>query len=137
MPVLVSICLVIVTVAMVAISIVAVLVLSRMNRVLAELEEGAQILQTTATQVTATGREVQEFIVSIRGLVAPARRAMEGFGLVGERAADLGSVVLDGVEAPIRRTVGLFRGVQAGAEYFLNRLVHREHAAKNGGNSDE
>ena len=137
MPVLVSICLVIVTIALVAIAFVAFGVLSRMNRVLTELEQGAELLQTTATQITATGREVQEFIVSIRGLVPPARRAMEGFGLVGERAADLGSVVLDGVEGPIRRTVGLFRGVQAGAEYFLNRLVRREHAAKNGGNSDE
>lgn len=136
MPVLVTVCLVIVTVALVAIAAVAIRALSRMNRVLEELEEGAQILQSTATQMTATGREVQEFIVSVRGLVPPMRKAVDALGLVGERAADLSFAVLDEVERPVRKTMGLFRGVQAGASFFLNRLVHSGHGAKNGGNSD-
>ena len=136
MPVLVTVCLVIVTVALVAIAAVAIRALSRMNKVLEELEEGAQILQTTATQITATGLEVQEFIVSARGLVPPMRRAVDALGMVGERAADLSFAVLDEVERPVRKTMGLFRGVQAGATYFLNRLVHSGHGAKNGGNSD-
>ena len=130
MQVLLTVCLLITTASIVAIAVVAIRALSAFNRAAAELEEGARFLKST-------GHEVQQLVVSVRSLVHPLRHAAEAFGHVGERAAELGSAVLDEVERPVRRTVGLFRGVQAGAGYFLNRLVHSGHAAKNGGTSDE
>ena len=137
MPLLLTVCLVIATMAHVAIAIVAMRALSRFMRATVELEESARAFRVCAAQVETAGREVEEFVVSLRDVVPPVRRAAEAFGRVGERAADLGSAVLDEVEAPVRRTMDLFRGVQAGAGFFLDRLVHNGHAAKNGGNSDE
>jgi len=137
MPLLLTICVVIVTVAQAAIAVVAIRALSRFNRVTLELEQSAHAFRGCAAQAKSASREVEEFVVSLHEVVPPIRRAAEAFGEVGERAAELGSAVLNEVEAPVRRTMDLFRGVQAGAGYFLSRLAHNGHAAKNGGNSDE
>ena len=137
MPLLLTVCLVVATMAQVAIAIVAMRALSRLMRTTVELEESARAFRASAAQVQTAGREMEEFVVSLRDVVPPVRRAAEAFGRVGERAADLGSAVLDEVEAPVRRTMDLFRGVHAGAGFFLDRLVHNGHAAKNGGTSDE
>jgi hypothetical protein len=137
MPLLLEICLVIATAAVVAIAVVAIRALSRFSQVTLELEQSAHAFRDCAAQAKSAGREIQEFVTSLREIVPPVRRAAEAFGHVGERAADLGSAVLNEVEGPVRRTMGLFRGVQAGAGYFLNRLAHSGRVAKNGGNSDE
>ena len=137
MPPLLAVCLVVTAAAQVAIAVVAIRALSKCNRATAELERSARALRDCASEVGAAGREVQEFVASLRDVVPPVRRAAEAFGMVSERAADLGNAVLDEVEVPVRRTMDLFRGVQAGAGFFLNRLVHNGHGAKNGGTSDE
>jgi hypothetical protein len=137
MPLLVVICVVVASAAQLVIAVVAIRALSRFNRITQELEQSAQVFRDGAVEVKSAGREVREFVASLREVVPPIRRAAEMFGQVGERAADLGSAVLNEVERPMRRTIDLFRGVQAGAGYFLNRLAHNGHAAKNGGTSDE
>ncbi len=137
MSALLAICLVAATAAEVAIAIVAIRALRRFNRAATELEQSARAVGECASHVKTAGREVQEFVALLREVVPPVRRAAESFGRVGERAADLGSAVLAEVEGPVRRTMDLIRGVQAGAGYFLNRFVHNEHVAKNGGTPDE
>jgi len=137
MPLLLVVCVVVATASVVAIAIVAIRALSRFNRITLELEQSAQVFRDCAVQAKASGREVQEFVASLREAVPPVRRAAEAFGEVGERAADLGSAVLNEVEGPVRRAMDLIRGVQAGAGYFLNRLAHNGRMARNGGNYDE
>ena len=137
MPLLLAICAVVVTAAQAAIAVVAIRALSRFNGVTLELEQSARAFRGCAAQAKSAGYEVEELAASLREVIPPVRRAAEAFGQVGERAADLSSAVLDEVEGPVRRTMDLFRGVQAGAGYFLSRLAHNGHAAKNGGNSDE
>jgi hypothetical protein len=136
-PLLLAVCLVAVGAAQLVIAVVAVRALSRFNRVTLELEKSAQGLRDCALQAKSVGHQVEGLVASLREIVPPVRRAAEAFGQIGERAADLSSAVLDEVERPVRRTLGLFRGVQAGASYFLNRLAHSGHEAKNGGNSHE
>lgn len=137
MPLLLPICVVVATASLVAIAIVAIGAAARLNQVTLELEQSVQVFRDSAAQTKSTGREVQQLVAEVREVMPPVRRAAEAFGHVGERAADLGSAVLDEVEGPVRRTMDLFRGVQAGASYFLDRLGHIGHIAKNGGNSYE
>jgi hypothetical protein len=137
MPLLLVVCVVVATAAAVAVAVVAIRALSRFNRITLELEQSAHVFRECAVQAKASGREVQEFVASLREVVPPVRRAAEAFGQVGERAADLGSAVLNEVEGPVRRTMDLIRGVQAGAGYFLNRLAHNGRGARNGGKYDE
>lgn len=137
MSTLLAVCFAAATAAEIAIAIVAIRALYRFNRVATGLEQSARALGDCASQIQMTGREVQELVASLRDVVPPVRRAAESFGRVGERAADLGSTVLNEFEGPVRRTLDLFRCVQAGASYFLNRAVHVDPAAANGGHSDE
>ena len=137
MPLFLSICVVLATASVVVVALVAIRALARFNQVTWELEQGARTFRDCAGQAKSTCREVEEFVASMRDIVPPVRRAAEAVGEIGERAADLGSAVLNEVEGPVRRTMTLIRGVQAGAGYFLNRLARDGRAAKNGGNVDE
>ena len=137
MTLLLSICLLLATASTVAVAVVAILALARFNRVARELEQSAQAFRDCTAQTRSAGHEVQAFVASLRDIVPPVRRAAEAFGQVGEHAADLGTAVLNEVEGSVRTAMDLIRGVQAGAGFFLNRLAHNGHAAKNGGNYDE
>jgi hypothetical protein len=134
---LLAICVVVATAAQVVVAVVGLRVLSRFNRLTLEVERSAQVFRDSAERAKSASREIQEFVASLHEVVPPVRRAAEAFGQVGERVADLGTVVLNEVEGPVRRTIDLFHGVQAGAGYFLNRLAHNGHGAKKGGKSDE
>ncbi|HEU4726142.1 MAG TPA: hypothetical protein VFU59_12725 [Candidatus Eisenbacteria bacterium] len=137
MPLLLSICIVLATASAVVVAVVAIRALALFGRASRELEQSAQSLRDCAAQAKSTGREVEHLIASLREVVPPVRRAAQAFGQVGERAAELSAAVLNEVETPIRRTMDLIRGAQAGAGYFLNRLARNGPAAKNGGNYDE
>lgn len=134
---LLEICAVVATVAFVAIAVVVFRLATRLNAVTLELEESARAFRGFATQAQATGREVQQLAALVREVVPPVRRAAEAFGHVGERAAELGSEVLNEVQGPVRKSMSLVRGVQAGASYFLNRLARNGHREKIGGKSYE
>jgi|SwirhisoilCB2_FD_contig_31_11440138_length_834_multi_5_in_0_out_0_1 uncharacterized protein YoxC len=137
MPLLLTVCLVAATTAQVALAIVAIRALTRFNRVTDELERGARDFSDLASQTKALARELQGLVASLRGVVSPVRATAEAFGRAAERAANLGSAVLQEMEGSVRTTSGLLRGVQVGAGYFLNRLVHSGQRARNGGNSHE
>jgi biopolymer transport protein ExbB/TolQ len=137
MQVLLAICLVVATAAEVTIAVVAIRALSRFNRATSELEQSARVVREFAAQAKSASHEVQAFVASLREAVSPVRRAAEAIGEAGERAADLSSTVLSQMEGSVRRTLDLFRGVQAGAGYFFNRLAHNGRATTRGGNSDE
>jgi uncharacterized protein YoxC len=137
MPQLLAVCAVVATAAQVAIAIAVIQAAARLDQVTLELERSARTFRDCAAQAQATGRDMQQLVAEMREVVPPVRSAAEAFGHVGERAADLSSAVLNEVEGPVRRTMNLFRGVQAGTSYFFNRLAHNGLAAKNGGTSDE
>jgi hypothetical protein len=137
MPLLLTVCLVAATTAQVALAIVAIRALTRFNRVTDELERGARDFSDLASQTKSLARELQGLVASLRGVVSPVRLTAEAFGRAAERAANLGSAVLQEMEGSVRTTTGLLRGVQVGAGYFLNRLVRSGQRATNGGNSHE
>jgi hypothetical protein len=61
------------------------------------------------------------------------QRSIKGVEYIASSGPSLGSTPKDILA--VRGTMNLFRGVQAGAGYLLNRLVHNGHATKDGGKS--
>lgn len=122
MPLLVQICVVIATLAFLAIVATAILTLKRLGETAAQLTSEAR---ESLTQVTRAAQETRDLVASVRDLMPPAQRFMKRFERLGERAADLSTAVLDEIEEPVVTAVAVARGVKIGAARLLNLLTRR------------
>ena len=140
MPLLLEICFVIVTIAVVAIAIAIVRALSRVGKTtekINELTDEARGWITQLKQVTSGG---EELVISVKEVVPPVRRVVDRFEAIGERTAQLSDAILEEVERPVMTAVAVARGVRTGTAHFLERITNRFHrgrAATNGGYGDE
>jgi uncharacterized protein YoxC len=140
MQVLLQICAVIVTMALVAIAVVAVRAMARFEKTSEELGRTAEAIRESIGQVQSITHEAKELIGSLGGAVQQIRGTASRFQDLGDRAARLSTSVLEEVETPVRTVVAVARGVRSGTSVFFerigNRLGHR-FAHRNGGTEHE
>jgi len=137
MPSLIQICVVIVTLAFVAIVATTIFALIRLGEATARLTAAAQI---SMTQVEGIARETHELLASVREIMPPAQRVVKRFERLGERAADLSTALLDEIEEPVYTAVALAHGVKTGTGHLLDLLTRRfaqRHSPNNGGENHE
>jgi uncharacterized protein YoxC len=128
MPTLVQICIVVVTLAFVAVVATTILALVRLGEAASRLTVAAQ---DSMGQVERIVLETQELLASARELVPPAQRVAKRFQSLGERAADLSTVVMDELEEPVLAAVAVARGVRTGTSRLLDLFTRRLAAANN------
>jgi hypothetical protein len=121
-PLLVQICIVIVTAAVVAMVGMAVIAVIRFGGAMARLTTLAEASMAEGKRI---GREIQDVLGSVRELLPPTQLVVNRFSRLGDRAADLSTAVFDEVEAPILNVVALARGVRFGAVHFVSLLKRR------------
>src|SRR5262249_15551573 len=115
MPVFLSICAVIVTIAIAAIAAATV---RSSNRLVKSLDELKRLTQDVEQLVESS----HQIISSARDVVQPLRRVAERFEGVGDRAASLSEAVLGELERPLFNAVAFTRGIRSGAAFFFDRL---------------
>ena len=125
MTLLTQICVVVLTIAAVTIVIAAIRLMSRIDYLARQLENGIDAFRTSMDDVRQTSSEMRALTRSVDGVVQNLREISAGFEGVGNRAVDLASAVVDEVERPVRRALGLFRGLRAGTAAFARRWTHR------------
>ena len=137
MPALVQICIVIVTLAFVALVVTTVRALIRLGQETARLTSAAQL---SMAQVERIVLETQELLATAREIVTPARRVVDRFQKLGERAADLSTAVLDEIEQPVVTAVAFARGVKVGTGRLVDLFTRRvalHHHSNNGDHDHE
>ena len=137
---LVQICVVIATLAAVAIAVAAVRTMFLVEKATDQFTQLSGEIQQWIGQAHEFTREARETVTSVRGVIAPIRRVAERFETLGERTADLSAAVLGEVEPPLRTAMAVARGVRSGTAYLLERLSHRfthGRSATNGGSDSE
>jgi hypothetical protein len=122
---LVQVCLVLVTAAFVAVSIMTVRAMTRIEKAADEFSRTAQSVQRSMALVEDVTHEVHELVGSMGEATPKLRRAASMFGELGERLALLSHSLIDEVEAPVRNAVAIARGVRSGTAFFVNRLTKR------------
>lgn len=122
MPSLVQICIVVVTLAFVAIVATTIMTLIRLGQAAERLSAATQV---SLGQVERIVQESHELLAAMREIVPPAQRVVSRFQRLGERAADLSTVVLDEVESPLLTAVAVARGVKTGTARLLDLLANR------------
>ena len=140
MPVLIQICIVIVTIGLLAMALMTVRMMTRFNKATDELSQLTHSLRESAVKFDQVTYEARALAASLRDCVPPVLRVVHRFDAVSLRAADLSSTILEELEGPVFTAVAVRRGVRSGANYFLQRLMQRfthRHSPSQGGPSHE
>jgi uncharacterized protein YoxC len=140
MPLLLEICFVIVTIAVVAIAVAFVRALGRLGKTTEQIELLTQEVREWVGQLKQVTRGAEELVISAKDVVTPVRRIVDRFEAIGDRTARLSDAILEEVARPVMTAVAVARGVRSGTAHFLERITNRFHrgrAATNGGFNDE
>lgn len=137
---LLQICAVLITLAILAIAVASVRVLSHIVPMLKELRRLLPELRRTLANIDALADELHEVVEPLRGVGPTARRVASGFERIGERLVMAVSLLLDQVEDPWFQGSRLLRGLRAGASQLVTQWADRSTAARTpvqGGNPHE
>lgn len=136
MPPLVQICIVIATIGLLGLGLLALRMISRfLDKTANDMSQLTLSVRDTLTQVDLTAVEARAVVSSVRDCVPPVRRVVDRFESVGQRTADLSSVVLGELALPVFTAAAVARGVNAGASHLLKSLIGRfthRHSPSNG-----
>jgi hypothetical protein len=136
MPALIQICIVVVTVGLLAIALMTVRMMTRFNKATGELSQLTHAVRESIAEFDLGTREARALVASLRECVPPARRVMSRCDALSQRAADLSSTILEELELPVFAAAAVARGVRSGANHFLkrmvNRLIHRHSPIRGG-----
>ena len=125
MPALIQICIVIATIGLLAIALMTVRMMARIDKATAELTQLTHEVRGSVVQFDLVTHDARALVTSLRGCVLPVQRVADRFEDVGHRAADLSSALLEGFELPVFTAAAVARGVRSGANHLLRRLMYR------------
>jgi uncharacterized protein YoxC len=126
MPALVQICIVIVTIGLLAIALLTVRMMTRFfNKAAEDISQLTRAVRESVAQIDLVTHDARELVASLRDCVPPVQRVVDRFETVGQRTADLSSALLEELEVPVYTATAVARGVRAGADHLLRRLMHR------------
>lgn len=125
MAVVLLICAVIVTIAIVAIAVATIRSSNRLVRAIDEIKVLSADVQQWVVQARLVTENAQGILTSVQETVQPLRRVAERFEDVGDRAASLSEAVLTELERPVFNAMAVTRGIRSGAAFFFNRLNFR------------
>ena len=122
MPVVLQICAVIVTIAIVAIAAATIRSSNRLVKATDEMKSLSYDVQQWVVQARQVTENAQSILSSVHETVQPLRRVAERFEGIGDRAASLSEAVLTELERPVFNALAFTRGIRSGAAYFFDRL---------------
>ena len=125
MPVILSVCLVIVVTVIVVLAVFIIRLLLRLEKTADEISQSSRAFRDSLSEANLALRELRQAVASFAEVAAPIRQAAERFGHLGARAAGITSTLFDEVAEPLMNALGLWRGIRAAASYFLARLSRR------------
>ncbi len=137
MTMLLSLCAVVVTLAVVAIAIATIRAVRHLEATASEFKTTSEAVRVSVREAGAVLRQLQEFSGELETLVPPLKRASARVEQVGDRAVRLSNVILNEVEGPIRNTLALITGVRTGARSLIEALARRSGSPSNGGYGHE
>ncbi len=122
---LLQICAVIVTMALVAITVVTVRAMIRLEKAAADFSKTAEMVRDSIDQLQWITREARGIVATLGEIVPLVHGTVSRFEALGERAARLSSALLEEVETPLRTAAAAARGVRSGTARFFEQLRHR------------
>ena len=134
---LMQFCVVVLTLAVVALVVVALRVMMRIEKLSKDLGTGVEAFRTSMEDARYTFSKVRTVLHSVEEVADNVRAVSTRFESVGNQAMDLASSVVDEVGRPVRRALALVQGVRAGTNALVRHWSHRNRThINNGGRND-
>jgi len=146
---LLTLCAVVVTIAIAAIAIGVLRAMRSLEQSLDEFRKTADVARASIAEIDVVTRQIRELATSVEAAIIPLQQTSkriagigESVAFLGERAVRLSDAVLTQIESPVHQTVALMTGVRTGTQTLWSRLAGRlvgrmGHATSNGGNRHE
>lgn len=125
MPVLLQVCVVIVTMSFIAIAVVMVRAMARFEKAADDFSRTSEAVQKAMAQVQDITGEIHELVSSLATVAPHLQRIATRFEDLGERTARLSNAVLEEVEGPIKSAVAVAKGLRFGTKVLMDRLTQR------------
>ncbi|NOT32948.1 MAG: hypothetical protein HOP12_02125 [Candidatus Eisenbacteria bacterium] len=132
MPLLAQICILIVTVALVAVAVVSIRLMLQTKALIENANVSLGKLPALLEDVQRTSDRADELLHAFSRITRSAESGVSAVEQLTNRATGLASSLLDEVERPIAQTVGIMRGIRAGAQFLMQRWQTR---GRNGSNT--
>src|SRR5437764_1466195 len=136
MLVLVGICVVVATLAVVATAVVAIRALHGLEKVGDEVSKLPAEIHLWIGEARALTGEARETTASLRSVIDPIGRVTERFEILGQRTADVTDALLDEAKQPLRVALAVTDGVRSVAAWLLKhwsqRVNHGRSATRKG-----
>lgn len=136
MSLLLQICAVVVTIALVAVAIVSIRAMRRFEKAADEFSKTAEMARQTITELQGITQEVQSFAATLGRIAPRLRRIATGFGDIGNRASNLSTTLFQEVGAPVLAAITVVRTMRSGTARFfrvMTRRPSRDRTLTNGG----
>jgi uncharacterized protein YoxC len=142
MPMLVQICIAVVTVALVGVSIALIQAIGRLRQTAEQLERTMSRIEESIPEVERTVLEAREVLDTLGNVAKRVDRVVGEFAETGSRIARTTSMVVDEVVVPVTRAAAVVRGVRTGAMSLVDSFLRRRRALglaanETGGNHHE
>lgn len=125
MPVLLQVCAVLVTLAVIAVAISVTRAVNRFVLLSDEFSRTNETIRSSVAQAEAMTRQLRELVNEVQSIVPPIKRVADRVGEIGERTVGLTNAILSEVENPVRNTLALITGVRTGTRSLLGALARR------------
>ena len=126
MPVLLQVCVVIVTIGVLVLALQTARMMARfLTKATADISQLTGAVRESVDQIDLVTREARELVASLRGCVQPVQRVAARLEAVGQRTADISSTILEEIALPVLTAAAVTRGMRVGANHLLKRLTHR------------
>lgn len=130
MPVIVQVCVVIVTIAIVTLAVNAFRLMNSMNATIARVDE-------LVAGFRGTPERIREVLTTVEEVANSARSMVAGVKDVVGYATDVSASVIDEVAKPVLGAVAVLRGLRTGTKFLMERLTNgssRTRRYNQGGN---
>lgn len=121
---IIQVCIVVVTIAVVLLVYFAARLLLRLEATTKKFEAGYVRLEEALEDSRQTSRRIRELVGVIEQIALTVQSGVEQVEGVVDRAASLGTAVLDEVERPVRRVVSIIRGLRSGVQALTGRWTN-------------
>jgi uncharacterized protein YoxC len=139
MSTLLAVCLVTVTISVLALTVTVIRAMGHVRKASDELTKLSEEGRLLVDRVTVVARDAGEIVGTFREVAPRVRRVVEHIESIGERTVDLSDAVIQEVEGPIRTAIAVARGVRFGAKRLVEHWIERfsSRSGANGGEYDE
>jgi uncharacterized protein YoxC len=138
-PILIQVCILVATLALVAAAVALIPLLAQVRRTAAQVERTMLRLDGAIPTVVQAVDEARGVLDTLNQVASRADRITSDFEHVGGKAAKLSTLLVDQVLAPASQVAAIVSGVRMGASFLLDGWLKRRRSTtpSTGGNHDE